>query len=467
MHAFDPWTGGIATWEAMAATVSSHATLKRLQSQRLTSLLTSAKGSALYRRILDGRPAGSLHLEDLPIMNKAYLMANFHDWVCDPRLELAALRQFIQDPSLIGSAYQGRFLVWESSGSHGAPGVFVQDAAAMAVYDALEATRRRVPNLPLHLLDPWGVLDRIAFVGATNGHFASTVSVERLRRLNPFLSRALQGISFLQPLPALARELVSFNPRVITTYPSVAIMLAEEKMRGKLDINPREIWTGGETLTDAMRTAISQAFNAEVINSYGASEFMSLAFECAHQRLHLNSDWAILEPVDEMNRPVPIGQVGSTTLLTNLANHVQPIIRYDLGDRVSIASMPCECGSVLPVIEVQGRSGDLLHLGDRHGQAAVSALALSTVVESIEELVDFQLIQTAPNELELNTELGGPMVDEALRRAKSALDHYLTSQNLGRTQVSCNAARPSVRGRNGKTHRVIGIPNHDLLQWLA
>ncbi|CAH0351750.1 phenylacetate--CoA ligase family protein [Aquabacterium sp. CECT 9606] len=393
-------------------------------------------------------------------MNKAYLMANFNDWVCDPRLEIAAVRQFVTDPSLIGSTFRGKFLVWESSGSQGIPGVFVQDDAAMAIYDALEATRRRVPNPALRMLDPWGVFDRIAFIGATNGHFASTVSIERLRRLNPFLSSALRSISFLQPPPALAQELARFNPRVIATYPSVAVMLAEKKAQGKLDISPQEIWTGGETLTGAMRTVISQAFHAEVINSYGASEFMSLAFECAHQRLHLNSDWAILEPVDEMNRPVPIGQAGCTTLLTNLANHIQPIIRYDLGDRVSIASMPCECGSVLPVIEVQGRSGDVLFLGDRSGRTPVSALALSTVVETIEELVDFQLIQTSSNELELNTELGGPLVNEALRRAKSVLESYLKSQNLGRIRVCCHAERPSARGRNGKVNRIIAWPRN-------
>lgn len=60
-----------------------------------------------------------------------------------------------------------------------------------------------------------------------------------------------------------------------------------------------------------------QAFNCEVINSYGASEFMPLASERGHQKLHLNNDWAILEPVDEQYQPVPIGQAGSTTLLTN------------------------------------------------------------------------------------------------------------------------------------------------------
>jgi len=37
----------------------------------------------------------------------------------------------------IGEPYLGRYVVWESSGTGGQPGVFVQNGAAMAVYDAL------------------------------------------------------------------------------------------------------------------------------------------------------------------------------------------------------------------------------------------------------------------------------------------------------------------------------------------
>lgn len=439
--------------------MSSRRVMAELQRTRLTALLTAARQSPLYNRIIGAREPSSVRLEDMPAMSKAHLMDNFKDWVCDPRLELAALRQFLAEPHLIGEPFQDRFFVWESSGSSGAPGIFVQDAAAMAIYDALEAMRRRIPSPLRRVWDPWGMAERMAFVGATNGHFASTVSVERLRRLNPVLKRTLHSVSFLQPMSKLANELESINPRVIATYPSVAVLMAEAHASGKLNIEPQEIWTGGETLTNAMRAMISQAFNCEVINSYGASEFMSLASECAHHRLHLNSDWVMLEPVDEHHQPMPPGQAGSTTLLTNLANHIQPIIRYDLGDRIALDASPCSCGSNLPVINVEGRAGDLLHLGGRSTKgSSVSALALSTVVESIVELSDFQLIQTAPNELELNTELSGDGVNDALRRAKMALDSYLVSQGARHMRVCCHAGHLSRRGRNGKVQRVIALP---------
>jgi phenylacetate-CoA ligase len=458
MHAsFDFWEASKATCEVLGASLASRRVLAELRDQRLTALLKASRRSALYQGILGARDPASWRLEELPVMDKSYLMANFKDWVCDPRLELPALRQFMAQPNLIGTSFENEFLAWESSGSHGAPGIFVQDAAAMAIYDALEAARRRVPRPMLRLLDPWGIGERMAFVGATNGHFASTVSVERIRRVNPVLAKTLHSVSFLQPMAKLVQDLESIKPRLIATYPSVAVLLAEERAAGRLDIEPQEIWTGGETLTEAMRAMISQAFGCEVVNSYGASEFMSLASECSHRKLHLNSDWAILESVDEHHQPVPPGQVGSTTLLTNLANHIQPIIRYDLGDRIAIEQAPCACGSNLPVISVQGRSGELWHLGgNRPGDAAdVSALALSTVIESIEALTDFQLIQTAPDELALNTELSGAPALEALHRAKVALEAYLRSQGVHHMQIHTHSRHPSRRGRNGKVQRVI------------
>lgn len=455
--AFGYWETSIAAWSVAGASMLSQRMMAELRQKRLTALLDAAQRSPLYRRIIGARDPSSLRLEDMPVMTKAHLMDNFKDWVSDPSLELPALRQFLADPSLIGEPFKDRFLVWESSGSHGAPGIFVHDRAAMAIYDALEAMRRRHPAPLLRFFDPWGLNESMAFVGATNGHFASTVSVERLRRLNPLLKRALHSVSFLQPMPKLVAELESIQPRMIATYPSVAVLLAEAHAAGRLNISPQEIWTGGETLTTAMRTMISQAFDCEVINSYGASEFMSLASECGHHRLHLNSDWAILEPVDDQYRPVPPGQTGSTTLLTNLANHIQPVIRYDLGDRIALDTTPCPCGSMLPVIKVEGRSGDLLHLAGKTGHADVSALALSTVVESIEDLSDFQLIQTAPNRLELNTELDEARIHGALNRAREALEGYLQSQGAQHFRVCCHAGRPSTRGRNGKVQRVITL----------
>lgn len=446
-----------ATDVALASRADEPALAARRR-RRLSALLAHAgRHSPLYRELLAGRGGGDpmATLQALPALSKAELMRRFDDWVADPVLRLAALRRFTAEKVAIATPFAGRYIVWESSGSSGEPGLFVQDAAAMAVYDALEGLRRGLLRPPRGPAAPW-LSGRIVFVGAIDGHFASTVSIERLRRLNPWLRRRLHSLSFLQPLPEVVAQLQALAPAAIATYPSVAALLAEEKRAGRLKAAPREIWTGGETLSPALRHFIAEAFGCPVVDNYGASEFLALASECSAGRLHLNSDWAILEPVDGEGRPVPPGQASATTLLTNLANLAQPLIRYDLGDRVTLRPEPCACGSRLPVVDVQGRCDDTLRLRPpgRRRAVPVSPLALTTVLEDEAGLFDFELVQQGPAELLLCTGLQGEEARQALARARRVLTGFFEAQGAPGVSLRCRSGMPCHRGRSGKAKRV-------------
>lgn len=458
MHTtFDLWQTGTAVAEVSMASLAPPQLFESLRARRLSALFeAAARSSPRYRRAFAHRDPARTQLTDLPISHKADLMRDFAGWVTDPQLRLDELQRFVADPANIARAFMGRYTVWESSGSTGQPAIFVQDAAAMGVYDALEALRRPVLRPLQPWLDPWGLTERTAFVGATGGHFASTVSVERLRRLQPGLSLRLRGLSFLQPMDALCDELDDFRPTVVATYPSTAVLLAEAQRAGRLHLHLREVWTGGENLSAAARAFVQRSFGCPVSQSYGASEFLSLAFECRHGALHLNSDWAILEPVDAQGRAVPDGQPGVTTLLTNLANHVQPLIRYDLGDRLTIHAAPCACGSRLPVIEVWGRDDDTLALtsGQGRGTVKVVPLAVSTVLEDA-GLFDFQLVQRSPHELLLTTGRQGEPARLALHSASEQLQAFLLSQGARGVHIRCSSDTAATCGRSGKIQRVI------------
>jgi len=451
---FDAWATGTAAADIVVASGSDAEGLAARQKRRLTELLTAAaRRSPLYGRLLAGRDPSSVVLQDLPIARKAELMGEFSEWIGDPAVRREDLRRFLADPRQIGLPFLDRYVVWESSGTSGEPAMFVQDAQAMAVYDALEALRRPVLRPWQRLVDPWGLTERIVFVGATSGHFASTVSIERLRRLNPAYRDALRSVSFLQPLERLVDELHSLQPTIIATYPSAAVLLAEQHRAGRLRIRLNEIWTGGENLTPPMRRFLQDSLGCPVANSYGASEFLALASECPQGRLHLNSDWAILESVDGHGASVPAGELGSTVLLTNLANHVQPLIRYDLGDRVAFDPAPCGCGSRLPVIDVHGRDDDTLLLGTK--AVPILPLALTTVLEDEVGLFDFQLVQEGPRKLCLQTGLLGESTDELLQRARTALGHFLSAQGASGVSVHCRSGVSRRFGRSGKLTRVI------------
>ncbi|MGS0757141.1 phenylacetate--CoA ligase family protein, partial [Roseateles sp. GG27B] len=189
LHGLTP--AAIAADIRLAGRASAQAIAAR-QTERLQLLLQAARAAPFYRRVLQALDRtfapGDIPLQALPVLSKPDLMRNFADHVTDPQLTLAGLSAFCADPQRIGRAYLGKYWVWESSGSTGQSAHFVQDARAMAVYDALEASRRDSPRPWARLWDPLYLTERFAWVGAIDGHFASQVSVQRLRLAQPWLT---------------------------------------------------------------------------------------------------------------------------------------------------------------------------------------------------------------------------------------------------------------------------------------
>ncbi len=448
--------------DVAAATHATPALLAQRQQQRLVRLLEAARtGSAFYRERLGRGRLGWSELLRLAPVGKRELMARFDDWVTDPALRLDELRQFTADPGRVGQSWLGRYMVWESSGTSGLPGIFVQDAQTLAVYDALEVLRHRVPREGLFSMfstfDMLGASDRTALVTATGGHFASIVSFERLRQLNPWLAASGRSFSLMQPTDALVAALNEFQPSLLATYPTMALVLAEEAEAGRLRIRPRCVMTGGEHLGGAARQRIANALGTQVRASYGASEFLPIAWECAHGRLHVNEDWVLLEPVDERHRPVPFGQPSHSVLLTNLANLVQPLIRYDLGDQVTLHTERCSCGSALPMIDVRGRNDDIMRVaGQRRGQrVSLLPMALCTVLEEECGVFDFQLQQRGPSTLVLRVPLRDAEAGAAIERCRKALQAFAQLQGAAPIRVLGEPGCDVPRGRSGKACRVV------------
>ena len=427
------------------------------QQVRLSQVLGAAlRDSRLYQELLPRGTSSHTPLDQLPVVTRGQLMDRFDDWVADPRLKLDELRAFTDDPDRIAEPWLGRYMVWESSGTTGQPGIFVQDAQAMAVYDALEALRRSPPRPLAHWMDPLHLSERHAFVGVTGGHFASHVSLQRLRNLNPWLAATTRSFSIQDSTADLVRSLNGFAPTILITYPTAAALLAHEAESGRLRIAPREIWTGGETLGASVRAFIVQHLGGVLRNSYGASEFLAMGWECAHGHMHLNADWVILEPVDERYRPVPAGELPYTMLLTNLANTVQPLIRYELGDHVAVHTEPCSCGSPLPVIEVCGRQDDPLHMAAREGgTVTLLPLALTTVLEDDAGVFDFHLRQIDSRTLALRLPLAGEVGQAAMARSRAALKAFAAVQGLAPIRVRAELGLPVPRGRSGKACRIV------------
>jgi phenylacetate-CoA ligase len=454
---FDPYRLACTSAEVQGTSHATPRALAQTQRQRLRALLDAARaGSRLYRERLKDVPVGPATLSDIAPVGREYLMEWFDHWVCDPALKMEGLQAWLADPANIGEPYLGRYLVWESSGTSGSPGVFVQDAQAMAVYDALEALRRRPTSNPWRLWDPFYLSERVAFVGATDGHFASFVTLRRLPQLQPWLASSVKSFSIVQPLDRLVASLHEFAPTVLATYPTVATLLAEEVLAGRLELNLRELWTGGETLGRSARQRIERVLGCTVRNSYGASEFLAMGWECAQGHMHLNTDWLLLEPVDERLQPVPPGQASHSVLLTNLANTVQPLIRYEMGDQVTLHEEPCACGSPLPWVEVMGRRDDILRVRGAQPRSTVGLLplALSTLLEDEAGVFDFQIRQRDDHTLVLRLPEHGDAGKQTMQRASTLLKRYALEQGAAPLRVVGELGLEVPRGRSGKACRI-------------
>jgi hypothetical protein len=99
-------------------------------------------------------------------------------------------------------------------------------------------------------------------------------------------------------------------------------------------------------------------------------------------------------------RSVPSGARSDALLVTNLANYVQPVIRYQLGDSVVISDHGCACGAPLATISVEGRTDEILRFPlAGGGEAVIVPMAIATVVEDAGGVRRYQVLQTAPDAL--------------------------------------------------------------------
>lgn len=446
--AWDVWRASRATAEA----------IKTRQQNRLAELVGYARlHSEFYTKRYHGLPG---HIEDvrqLPVVGKAELMAHFDEWVTDPALTQAGVEQFIADKGNIGHLHLNRYLVCTTSGTTGTPAILVQDPTMMNVVGALNVVRATPAWLSVgDLMRILKARARTAAVWAIDGHFLGISMAQRQILERPSRGKSIRAFSVLTPLPELVQTLNEFQPAMLNGYATAISLLAQEQEAGRLKIHPVLVMTSSESLAPEERDRIAAAFGAKVRDNYGCSEFVAIAYDCGHGWLHIHADWVILEPVDENLQPVPPGQTSQSVLLTNLANHVQPIIRYNLGDRITVNPEPCTCGSSLPAIRVEGRTDDILRFALPDGTTVpVLPLALWSVIKETSGVQRFQAIQTAPDRLKIRLETK-PSAEARLiwDMLRQRVYEYLARQGLGHVRVEYTPEPPVRDPISGKFRHV-------------
>jgi phenylacetate-coenzyme A ligase PaaK-like adenylate-forming protein len=203
-------------------------------------------------------------------------------------------------------------------------------------------------------------------------------------------------VSVTTPIDEMVAALGTYQPEVIGGYPSVIALLAEEQLRGRLAIAPRVVLTTSEVLTEDAAARIESAWTKPVQGYFTTEVGVVAAGSPDHVGMHVCEE-AIVEVVDEANRPVPPGTLGSKVLLTNLVNYTQPLIRYELADALQLESGPDPSGRPFDrIARIDGRSDDVLRLpAVRGGDVAVHPYRLRAPFVRLLDVLQYQVVHRA------------------------------------------------------------------------
>lgn len=417
--------------------------IKQIQQNRLNRLVRYAKANSPYYRKLYEGVGDDFSLEDLPPVSKPDMMANFDDVLTDRNITMHRVDTFTKDMENIGRMIDGRYLIFKTSGSTGNPAVVLYDKQNIDVSSAVAAFRTFARREDYRAFMKHG--KKTAGVFADFGFYLAC-GMSRYLQLKMPRRKTKITVDVNAPEEEIIRQLNEFQPSMLSGYPSNLALLADCE---GLQIHPDVIITGGELLTDEIRKKLTERFGCYVQTHYSCTEAGEIACECSEGHLHINEDWVIVEPVDSDNRPVGCGQRSDKVLITNLSNCIQPLIRYELTDRIIVHDEKCRCGKMSRWLEIEGRTDDILNFGHN---VQIAPMSLYKIMEEVRPIRRFQLVQRSLCRLELRIEAEDRT--SAFHEAAHELRLFFESKGLSDIEVVLSDELPQADRISGKFKHV-------------
>ena len=252
---------------------------------------------------------------------------------------------------------------------------------------------------------------RILYIAATDGRYGGAMAVgdgiKGVRAEQRFLD-------INTPLAKWSEVVREFRPNIIIGYPSAIKILAELTGREKEPLHIRRVISCGEPLSIGLRKFLKNAFHAEVINFYGASESLALGVEqMADEGMILFDDLNVIEVID--------GEM----YVTCLYNFTQPLIRYHISDKLVLHEMEADADCFFTRADVLlCRNEDVLWFEKPDGSNEYLH-PLSMEGFCVEGLLDYQFCQTSKTSFEMLAE-----AEESAERVKVTEEIYRQVRKL-------------------------------------
>lgn len=327
--------------------------------------------SPFYRQFHQGLTDRPLH--ELPVLTKAIMMEHFDELITERAFRLEDIKRYMAAPNRT-DYFVNRYRVMTTSGSTGAPAIFIYDEQEWRV--VMGALGRVISWLGPE------AQSRSCIISSTSSFHMSAYIQKSSAQRNPGGLR----ISASDPLESTVQRLNEWQPTAILGYPSLVRVLADEQIKGRLHIAPHATACVSEYLSEGTRKRIEEAWHIQPYNLYAATEGGILGVGGnEHQGIHIFEDLVILESVDQNNQPVPHGTFGAKVLITVLFSRLMPLIRYELTDSICVSThAACSCGRPYMLIDApRGRVwGEALYFPSETGaEVAVHPVIFEGVVD--------------------------------------------------------------------------------------
>jgi len=420
--------------------------LREERERRLRELIRVAKERSRWHQLrlshIDADSVTEADLPSIPPMTKDDMMQNLEGIWTDRRLTRDAVEAHLD--ALTDDAYLfDEFHAASSGGSSGTRGVFVYgwDAWVIAYLTFVRFRRRLMQSDP-----EMGLMAPTVMVAAGKATHMTYAMARTFRG-----GANVTAVPATLPLPDIVARLNELQPLGITGYPTMMYALAKEAASGHLHIKPRLVGSNSEPLLPEMRRAIEDAWGYPPVNVFGTSEGAAASGCGQSAGMHLGEDTAIFEFVDDSGEPVPPDRRCAKMYVTNLFNHVQPLIRYELTDEATLLDKPCPCGSAMRRIDdIEGRMDDIFTYP---GGIVVHPIVFRSQLGHERNIVEYQVRQTAWG-AEISVRTLGPVDTAALA---AAIERDLTASGLANARVSIFSVESLDRQQTGKLKRFVPL----------
>ncbi|MFH5881123.1 hypothetical protein [Liberiplasma polymorphum] len=370
----------------------SEAKLKKKQEKWVLKQVNYAvKYSPYYFLLRRGEKIKSMEaFYQLPVINKKIMMDHFSSInTCkldkDETMAYAVEKELNQD--YLGY-YKDKYVIGLSSGTSGNKGLYI-------------TPKKLTKRLPGVFLARGGLsLKELPF----NILFLLRVFSQGFEDINaPFLK--LQYMSTMSDVDKIIEKINNDKINILMAPPSLIRFILTSKRNIMVPL--KKVVTYAEVLTVEEKVKFEQFFKTKVIEIYQASEGQ-MASACKHGHLHINEDLVFVELYDEYNQPIKQeGIVSHKMIITNLINRAQPLIRYEMNDRIILDST-CTCGSNFRRIKkVLGRDDDLVYVYDQDQVPRVvyPDLISRWIITESDAIREFQVVQESVGKLILYIDL--------------------------------------------------------------